>query len=133
MKHILGQTLILPPIKHELFMPPIPAVLLHSSLCLFSPEESLHTVHPARTSCTQAHTSPCTHQWVSFIPEHADKNIGAMLAHCLGFNYNGNLCSALRLDNATGFGAGVEHRRVLLVFLEGTESNATSKGPLKKL
>lgn len=132
MNYILCQTLRLPAVRHELFTPPIPSGL-HSSLCLFSPEESLYTLHPGRTSCTKAHISPRTHPWVSLIPEHADNNTGAMLAQCLDFEYNWNLCNAVRLDNPTGLGAGVEHRSVLHAFLEGTESNAISERPLKKL
>lgn len=133
MNYMLCQTLRLPPIRHELFMPPIPSVLLHTSLCLFSLEESLYTLHPARTSCTKAHISPCTHQWVCFIPEHANKNVGGILAHFLGFDYNWNLCHAERPDNPTGCGAGVEHGSIFLAFLEGTDLNATSEGPWKKL
>lgn len=78
-------------------------------------------VPPARSSCPQAHSSPCPHQGVSLIPEHADENVGAMLAQRLHFHHNWDLCCALGLDNPTGLGAGVEHSRVLLAFLEGTE------------
>lgn len=133
MNYMLCQTLRLPPIRHELCMPPIPSVLLHTSLCLFSLEESLYALHPARMSCTKAHVSPCTHQRVSFIPEHVNKDIGVILAQFLGFDCNWNLCYAERLDYPTGFGAVVEHRSIFLAFLEGTESNSTSEGPWKKL
>lgn len=137
---MLGQALRLPPTRlppfllsrHKLLLvPPMLSVLVHTrQIWQVLGRIPVHFPPPWH-EWLKAHISPCSHQRGSFSPKHGHLSCDVALSHQLGLQCNWDLHGAVSLDNPRRHRAGIPCSGLLLVFLEGTESKATSE--LRKL
>lgn len=138
--YVLGQALRLPSMRLPLFLfprhklllvSPVPSVLVHTSHISQVPGRIPVQFAPHWDELLKAHMSPCSHQWGSCSPKHGQLSSDVVLSQQPGLNSNWNLHRAVSLDNPRRRRAGVPCSSLLLVFLEGTESKASSE--LRKL